>query len=520
MALSRKRKIIIGSAAAAVLAVVVVVSIFASRKEEPEVNVIKIESRPELRSVVTASGEVRPVRFINLTSEVNGRIEQIFVNAGDQVTQGQPLVRLDPTQLQSSQEAQIAGVQAAISNVQSARTQVAAAENQVLQTQQSLTVAEAAVSQARQGIVTAQTSVDRAQVDVNTAERELKRTTDLVEAGAAARSEYDAARDRIDTARVGLRTAQAQLQQQKIGVQEALARVNQQRVSVRDARNGVARANVGVRTSEAQVSQQQALLRGNSSQLSKANQVSPLTGVIADIPARVGQFALANLSSTPLMTIADMSTINVEVNVDETEIKDVEVGQIAKVKVDALGEREIEGVVIQKNPLAISKSDTGTTSGISDRVNVQEAKEFKVVIELRNMPDEVRSVLRPRMNATADITTKVKKDVIAVPLEAVLPKSAIAANTNSNTAQPTPTPEGGKKDDTKGVFIMDNGRAKFVEVETGISGETDIEIISGLQAGMTVIRGPSRVVRTLKEGAAVKVQTKRPTTNSNSNANA
>jgi HlyD family secretion protein len=84
----------------------------------------------------------------------------------------------------------------------------------------------------------------------------------------------------------------------------------------------------------------------------KATQYSPLTGVVADVPTRVGEYAVSALSSTPLMTIADMSTINVEVNVDETEIANVDVGQEAKVKVDALGEKEIKAVVTQKNPLA------------------------------------------------------------------------------------------------------------------------------------------------------------------------
>src|SRR2546430_3325477 len=101
------------------------------------------------------------------------------------------------------------------------------------------------------------------------------------------------------------------------------------------------------------------------------------SGVVVDIPARVGQYTLASTSTTSLMTIADMTTINVEVNVDETEIAQVEVGQPAKVKVDALGEREIEGTVMQKNPLAVSRSDT-QGSAIGNRVNVQEAKEFKV----------------------------------------------------------------------------------------------------------------------------------------------
>src|SRR5919199_1434507 len=140
MALSRKKKIIIAVAAVAVVAIVVIVSVLAGGKDAPEVTVVKVTTKPELKSVVTASGEIRPVKFINLTSEVSGRIEQIFVKAGDQVTQGQPLVRLDPTQ----------------------------------------------------------TTVDRAKVDLSAAQRELKRQTDLVESGVSSRFEYDAARDRYE----------------------------------------------------------------------------------------------------------------------------------------------------------------------------------------------------------------------------------------------------------------------------------------------------------------------------------
>src|SRR6266571_8795070 len=127
MALTRKKKIIIAVAAVAVLAVVIIVSVFASRKEESEVTTVKLEVRPELRQTVTASGEVRPIRYIKLTSEVPGRIEEIYVNAGDQVKKGTPLVRIDPTQLQSNQEAQWAAAQQAMNDITSARNAVATA---------------------------------------------------------------------------------------------------------------------------------------------------------------------------------------------------------------------------------------------------------------------------------------------------------------------------------------------------------------------------------------------------------
>lgn len=505
MALTRKKKIIIAVSAVAVLAIIIIVSVFATRKEEAEVTTIKLEVKPELRQTVTASGEVRPVRYIKLTSEVPGRIEEIYVKAGDQVTQGKPLVRVDPTQLQSSQEAQWAAAQGAMNDIQNARNAVASA-------QQGLVVAESSVASARQQLVALQTSVDRAQVDLNTAQRELKRNSDLIEAGVASRSEYDAARDRFEQAKIALQTAKANLESQRISVKEAQERATQQKLSVQEARTGI-------RSSEMRANQQQALLRGQSSQRSKATQLSPLTGVIADIPTREGEYAVAGLSTTPLMTIADMSTINVEVNVDETEISNVEVGQQAKVKVDALGDKEITGVVTQKNPLAVSKSDT--QGGLSNRVNVQEAKEFKVTVELRDMPDELRNGLRPGMSATATITTKTKNNVIAVPLEAIVEKAPSASPSPAATiAGSVPTPASSEKPKSvKGVYALEGNKVKFIEVTTGITGEADIEVTSGVKAGMEIVRGPSRVLKTLKDGAKVKRQTKKAeSSNGNDNS--
>src|SRR3954454_2530056 len=229
MALTKKKKIIIGAAALVVLALVVIISVFASRKEEPEVTTIKIETRPELRQTVTASGEIRPVRYIKLTSEVQGRIQEIYVNAGDLVKVGTPLVRIDPTQLQYNQEAQWAATQASINDVQNAR-------NAVNSAQQGLAVVEASVAAARQQVIAQQTAVDRAQVDLTAAQRELKRVTDLIESGVASRSEYDAAHDRFSQAKIALDTAKANLESQRIAVKEAQERVNQQKLAVEESK--------------------------------------------------------------------------------------------------------------------------------------------------------------------------------------------------------------------------------------------------------------------------------------------
>ena len=496
MALSRKKKIIIGVVAGVVLLSIVVISVIATRKEEPEVVTVKIEQRPELKQTVTASGEIRPIRYIKLTSEVPGRIEEIYVNPGDMVTKGKPLVRIDPTQLQSSQEAQWAATQASINDVQNAR-------NAVTQAQQGLIVAEASVASARQQVVTFQTNVDRAQVDLNTAQRELKRYTELIEAGVSSRMEYDQARDRFETAKIALETAKANLEAQKIAVKEAVERANQQRIAVKEAQTSI-------KSSEMRASQQQAMLRGQVSQREKATQLSPLTGVIADIPTRVGEYAVSQLSTTPLMTIADMSQINIEVNVDETSINIVQVGQQAVVKVDALGDKEMKAVVTQKNPLAVSRSDL--TGGLSNRVNVQEAKEFKVTLELRDLPEDIQNALRPGMSSTATITTNTKTNVLAVPLEAIVEKAPTPGPSPAATiagSVPAASPDN-KPKSQKGVYVIENNKVKFVEVTTGITGEADIEVMSGVKATDEIVRGPSRVLKTLKDGMTVKRQTKKP----------
>lgn len=515
MALSRKRKIIIAVAAVAVLGIIIVVSILAGGKDEPEVTTVIAKRRTELRSTVTASGEVRPIQYINMTSEVAGRIEEIYVKEGDRVTKGQQLVRLDPTQLQSNEAAQAAGLQAAISDTQNARTQVLASQNGVANAQQALSAAQASLAQSRQQVVSSQTNVDRAQVDLNTAQRELKRTTDLVESGVASRADYDAARDRFEQARVALRTAQANLETQKIAIEEAKARVNQQIVAIRNAQTNVSAAQQSVRTSEARANQQSALLRGQGNQLSKAMQLAPLTGIIADIPSKVGQFAVAGLSTTPLLTIADMSIVNVEVQVDETEIADVEVGQKAKVKVDAFKDQEFDATVTQKTPLAVGK--TATQGGLQTTINVQEAKQFRVVLRL-DIPDEIREGMKPGLSATAVINTKSRPNALTVPLQAIVEKPATPAPSPAATGNvPAPTPSGEKPKDIKGVYVLDKNtsKVKFVEVTTGITGESDIEILSGVQEGMEIVTGPNRVLKSLKDDTKVKRQSNKPGGNAN-----
>ena len=500
MALSRKKKIIIGSSVGVLLLIIVVASIFATRKDTPEVNVVKIQTRPELRSTVTSSGEVRPVQFMNLTSEVQGKIEEITKKEGDLVQKGEVLVRLDPNQFESSTDAQFAAYQSAQDEVRSSQSQVTAAQNNLAQAQQSLNQAQVSVDSARQGVITSQTEVDRAQVELNAANRELKRNEQLLESGVISRLDFDSAKDRVENARVAIETAKARLESQKIAVKDSQARLAQQQVAVKDARRAVDAANISVSSSQSRADQQAAVLRGSKSQRDKTVVIAPINGVIAEIPSKVGTFAVACLSTTALLTSADMSEIKVEVKVDETEIDKVAVGQKAKIKVDAFGDTELEGEVLQKTPLAVGKSQT--SGGLSTNINVQEAKEFRVVIRLMNLSPEMQGSLRPGMSATATITTKTENNVIAVPLQAIVekkPEGSPSPESSPNAAVPADKPKA-----QKGVYVLDGNKAKFVAVETGITGESDIQIISGLSEGQEVIVGPSKILNTLKDDTLVK----------------
>jgi HlyD family secretion protein len=392
------------------------------------------------------------------------------------------------------------------------QSQVSAAQNQLSQAQQQLIVAQVAVDSARQQVVAAQTDVDKAQIEFNAATREQKRNEQLLESGVISRQIYDEAKDRLENARASLNTARSNLAARQLGVKDATARLKQQEVSVIDARRGVTTANLSVDSSRSRANQQSAMLRGQRSQRDKTLQVAPINGVIAEIPSKVGTFAVAGLSTTALLTIADMSTINVEVKVDETEIDKVEVGQLAKIKVDAFGDKEINGTVTQKTPLAVGKSQT--TGGLSTNINVQEAKEFRVVLELKDLPQEIQDGLRPGMSATAVITTKTVNNVVAVPLQAVIekkPEGSPSPTLQGDAPQPADKPKA-----VKGVYLLDGNKAKFVEVQTGITGESDIQIVSGIEDGQEVITGPSRVLNTLKDGAVVKKQEKKEGDNSNS----
>jgi HlyD family secretion protein len=149
------------------------------------------------------------------------------------------------------------------------------------------------------------------------------------------------------------------------------------------------------------------------------------------------------------------------------------------VKVDAFGDQEIEAEVTQKTPLAVGKSQT--TGGLSTNINVQEAKEFRVVLQLQNLTPEVQQGLRPGMSATLPSRRRLRRAFLAVPLQAIVEKKP--ENTPEPGAQPVPRRRLTNQNRSRVFIVLDGNKAKFKPVETGITGESDIQITSGLSEG-------------------------------------
>ncbi len=477
MALTTKKKIIIGSIAGVAILAIGIGTFMARRQDLPEVQIVKVERRDLLESKVTSNGEVRPIQFINLTAEVSGRVTDVFVKEGDQITKGKPLLRVDPTQLASSTAIQEAALRASQADAQNAAAALTAVEN--------------AVNTARASLVTAQADFDRATAERSNAQIELKRSTDLLEAGITARSSYDTARLRFDSTTASLNAAKA--------------RVDQANVQLKDSEIRVKQSQAQLNVSQARIAQQKASLEQQSDLLRRTTQYASINGVVVGPIVQVGTFAIANFQSTPLLIIADMSVINVEVRVDETDIASVAVGQKAKVKVDALGEREIDGEVVEKAASAVTR--TGQTIAQTTVAGSQEAKDFKVVIRLINLNDEVRDRLRPGMSATAVISTDRREKVISIPLQSLVEREQPGTSGEKSGAAATKD-----RKPQKGVFTVENNKSIFTPVETGITGENDIEIKSGLSEGKEIIIGPYRALRTLKNDQPIKREdkTKKP----------
>jgi len=440
--------------------VVVLLAIVGFTVEQSRKGVVTVQTgkvvREDITSVVTASGEIKPKVYVNIGANAMGKITHLYVKEGDSVKKGQTLATLE--------------------NVQSA-ADVAANDAALNASRTDSIAAQAAVNTAGAELNQAETEFERARLD-------YERSKSLYDSQLIAKADYD-------TKKAAFGTATAQLGQAKSKLAQAKAQQDSARVHIE---------------------QNAANLRRVSDVLSKTEYKAPFDGVITNLPVREGETVVMGIQNAPgstLMTIADTSVITAEVKVDETDIVNVQLGQPAEVSIDAIPKQKFKGTVTEIGRNAVLRSTGVSTAQTTS--SGQEAKDFKVVVALQDPPPN----LLPGLSATARITTATRSASLAIPIQAltIRQRSELEPEKKGKAKDvPAVAPMGGNpKEELQGVFVISNKKdAVFVPVTTGISGTTDIEVTQGLKQGDEIVTGSYKVLRTLRNGASVKIDNAAP----------
>ncbi len=428
--------------------------------------------RQDLVAQVTASGEIKPRNYINIGTNAMApaRIVELLVQEGDRVRKGQLLARLESVQ----PEAELAAQRAALSSAEADSAS-----------------SEAALRSAEENLRTAEAALDRAKADRERTRLNFERAQKLFEEKLISRQEFD--------------QRKAESEASEAAVREAEARVAQARALRAQAASQLASA-------QKRVALAQANLRRAADILQRTMAIAPIDGMVTNLPVRVGETVVPGIQNSPaslIMTIADMSLITAEVKVDETDIVAVKLDQTADITIDAIPNRTFKGRVIEIGNTAILRS-TGLAASQS-AISSQEAKDFKVVIALDNPPAEIR----PGLSCTAKITTATRTNALTIPIQALTIRQRgdlepVGRKGVQAAGKPDPAAEKARKEELQGVFVVSNGKAVFRKVETGITGATDIEVLSGLKEGEEIITGSYKVIRTLRNEARVKVDNRAP----------
>jgi HlyD family secretion protein len=406
----------------------------------------------DISSQVTASGQIKPKTIVNVGANAMGRIVRLFVKEGEKVKKGQILAQLE--------------------NVQSA----------------------ADVDMTKATLASSQTDAVAAEAGLNTSQAQLKSST------------ADFARAKLDYER-----AQGLFKDQLIS--KADFDTKKAAYEVADAVHAqdvarVAQAKANVDSAHGRVSQARAQLTRMSDILSKTTYAAPFDGTVTNLPVHEGETVVMGIQNAPgstLMTVANMSVITAEIQVDETDIVNVKIDQPAEVTIDAIPNQTFKGKVSEIGDNAIIRSTGVSTS--QSLAGSQEAKDFKVVITLTDPPAN----LRPGLSATAKITTGTAHNALAIPIQALTMRDKNDLEAQTSKARPVdktaPAMPTAKKEnsDVQGVFVIKNNKAEFHKVETGLTGSTEIQVKSGLTENDVIITGSYKVLKTIRNGAGVKV---------------
>jgi HlyD family secretion protein len=438
-------------------------SINQANKGVVTVQTAKVVSQETLISQVTASGEIKPTTYTNVTAQGFGRITQILVKEGDKIKKGDRLLLQEDVQANADVQAQSAAINSSEMGVQAA---------------------DASFRSAQADLVQQQANLEKAKLD-------WQRGQGLFKDGLIPKQDFDQRKSAYDAAFAAVDSSKARVQSLNAQLDQTRSMVNQNKA-------------VLVRTKDI---------------LSKTAYISPINGIVSYLPVRLGEYVvpgIQNSNGSFLMTLSDMSVVTAEVKVDETDIVNVRNGQDADVTIDAVPGKVFKGKVTEIGSQATLRSSGLATT--QSTTSTQEAKDFKVVVTLEAPPEN----LRPGLSTTAKIKTAEKKNVVAIPIQALavrtrkdLEEAAKNAKKDGNSsvtlaAPPPPAPGDPKKEEVQGVFVVNGKKAVFRPVETGISGVTDIEVTKGLQPGDEIVVGSYKALRTLKPSASVKVDNTPP----------
>ena len=452
--MTTKKKILIAAVVAVAISSTVAYSIVARNRGVTAVQAGKV-SKQDLTQTVSANGEIKPKKYVNVSSNMMGRIVRMPVKEGDRVKDGELLVQLESIQSEAD---------------------VKAAEAVLDQAQTDVEGMSASIRSAEAAVASSKAEITRSEADLVRAKQAFERAELMTKEGLIPKEQFDRAKADYDITAAQLNSAKARL-----------AQAEAQQGQVLKQRDGTV----------LRIAQQRAALTRARDQFSKTTIRSTLDGIITYLPVNEGEIAIVgvqNQAGTVLMTIADMSVITAEVKVDETDIVNVKIGQEAKIKVDALGDKQLIGHVSEVGNSALTRSGGTTTTTTAG--GTQEAKDFKVVVTLDNPPLE----LRPGLSATATIVTATRQNALTVPIQ------ALTIREFDNDGKDPSVDKNKKKIEKEGVFTLKNGIALFRPAKTGVTGTTDIEITDGLAENEEIVTGPYQVLRTLKDNARIKIE--------------
>jgi HlyD family secretion protein len=405
-----KTKILIGVLVVAVLGAAAALSVQRSRGQGIEVRTEAIERR-DLVAIVTASGNIRARRTVDISSDVSARVAELLVDEGDDVTRGQMLLRLEPDQYRAAMS----------------------------RSEASLAQAEAQRTQQEANLVRTQRDLDRLFA--------LRTRDSLL-----------VSRQQVADAETNLEVAQATLSSAEHGVAQARAAVDEAR-----------------------------------DQLSKTIFTAPIDGKVTRLNVEEGETVIIGTMNNPgslVLTISDLSVIEAVIQVDETDVSRIALGDSASIRIDAFLNQTFVGRVTRIGNSAI-------TAPTQQAAGQQAAIDFEVVLTL----DPTDALLRPDLSATADIVVESRPHALAVPIIAmtVRVEEADSAGDDGPSAGGRAAPV-----EIEGVFLAQGGRVTFAPVTIGIAGQEYFEVLTGLSESDSVVAGPYQRIRQLRDGDAIR----------------